>query len=233
MDTELDRLKGAFLAIISHELRTPLTEIIAALGFLKDGSLGSLNEQQRQYLGIAENAAKHLNTLISDLIAFAQLQSETVETRREPTALVELVSVVIDQHRSSAEAKQLHLSLASTDNLPPIPVDRALMARVISNLIINAINYTPAGGQVIVRVGAESDAQCISVKDTGVGIPKEKQARLFQSFYQANDHLTRQVGGLGIGLAYARRIIEAHHGQIVLSSEEGKGSTFTVYLPLT
>lgn len=233
MNTELDRLKGAFLAIISHELRTPLTEIIAALGFLKEGSLGSLNEQQRQYLGIAENAAEHLNTLISDLIAFAQLQAETVETRREPTVLVELVSAVIDQQRSRAEAKQLHLSLAPADSLPPIPVDRALMARVISNLIINAINFTPAGGWVTVRVGAESNAQCVIVKDTGVGIPKEKQARLFESFYQADDHLTRQVSGLGIGLAYARRIVEAHHGRIVFSSEEGNGSTFTVYLALT
>ncbi|MBI4788086.1 MAG: HAMP domain-containing histidine kinase [Chloroflexi bacterium] len=232
METELQRLKGAFVAIISHELRTPLTEIITALELLENGYGGSLTEQQRGYVAIAGRAAEHLNMLIGDLIAFAQLQAETLETRREPTDLAELVARVVEQHRPRAQAKQLTLSFSAAPRLGPIPVDRALLTRVVSNLIINAINFTPAQGCVSVHVAPEPDEVRIVVQDTGVGIAKEKQARLFESFYQAADPLTRQVGGLGIGLAYARRIVEAHRGRITFESEEGKGSTFTVHLPL-
>ncbi len=232
MDTELDRLKGAFLAIISHELRTPLTEIITALSLLRESYVGSLTEQQCFYVGVAENAASHLDSLISDMIDFAQLQAETVETRREPMALAELARRIVDQHRPRAEAKQLILSFGAAPNLAPIPADRALITRVIANLIINAINFTPAGGRVDAYVGAENDTQFIAVRDTGIGIAKEKQAQLFESFYQAADHLTRQVGGLGIGLAYAKRIVQAHHGTISFTSTEGQGSIFMVHLPV-
>jgi signal transduction histidine kinase len=232
MNTELEQLKGAFLAIISHELRTPLTEIITALNLLHESYIGPLSDQQKYYVGIAEDAADHLNELIGDLIAFAQLQAETVETRRDPLSLGPLVESVVEQHRSRALAKQLTLAYSARGTLVSIPADRSLITRVVANLIINAINFTPEGGRVTVRVFSEGNMQCISVQDTGIGIPKEKQARLFESFYQAADHLTRQVGGLGIGLAYARRIVEAHRGTITFSSEEGQGSIFTVHLPL-
>ena len=232
MENQLERLKGAFLAIISHELRTPLTEIITALNLLQDNYTGPLNAQQHKYIAIADDAASHLDMLISDLIAFAQLQAETVETRREPTLLSELVSYVVEQHRARAQAQHLNLLFSAAQRLPPVPADRSLMTRVVANLIINAINFTPSGGHVMVRISATVNEQCIVVQDTGVGIPKEKQDRLFESFYQAADSLTRQVGGLGIGLAYARRIVEAHHGKITFASVEGKGSTFTVHLPV-
>jgi signal transduction histidine kinase len=231
MTTELDRLKGAFLAIISHELRTPLTEIIAALCLLQEDYVGPLNAQQRQYLNIACGAADHLDTLIGDLIAFTQLQAEAVAIRREPASLGMLARHVITQLTSRAAAKSLRLSIDTKPDLPPILVDGGMITRVISNLVINAINYTPPGGQVSVTVGAEPGFQTIDVKDTGIGIPKEKQPLLFESFYQADNHMTRQVGGLGIGLAYARRIVEAHQGKITFTSEAGQGSTFTVRLP--
>ncbi len=231
MNAEVDRLKGAFLAIISHELRTPLTEIVAALDLLQDKSLGSLSPQQLQYLSIARDAANQLDSLINDLIAFAQLQAEVVQIHTEPASLEDIVHRVVSQLRPQASAKSLHLDLAMAPPLAAICVDTAMITRVISNLVINAINYTPPGGQVSVSIGTEPGFQIIQVKDSGVGIPKEKQPFLFESFYQASDHLTRQVGGLGIGLAYARRIVQAHGGRITFSSEEGKGSLFVVHLP--
>jgi signal transduction histidine kinase len=105
------------------------------------------------------------------------------------------------------------------------------MARVFSNLIINAINFTPSGGRVVVHTRQDAAAQYVDVADTGIGIPEEKQARLFESFYQVADPLTRSVGGLGIGLAYARRIVEAHGGRVTFASRPGEGSVFTVRLP--
>lgn len=231
MNPELDRLKSAFLAIISHELRTPLTEIVAALCLLQEDYVGPLNDRQRQYVDIAKGAADRLDGLISDLIAFSQLQSEMMETRQELHPLSTLVARVTESLRPRAQFKELALSFSSVRDLPPILVDEALITRVVSNLVINAINFTPAKGQVNVSVNREPGFQTITVHDTGVGIPQEKKALLFDSFYQANGYLTRQVGGLGIGLAYAKRIVEAHKGKITFTSQEGQGSSFVVHLP--
>lgn len=228
---DLDRLKAAFLAIISHELRTPLTEIIAAASVLGDGYLGALNDDQRHYLEMIQHSAGNLDRIIQDLLSFAQLQSDVVETLSEPTHLVDLVHEAIDLHRSQIEEKRLYLILRLEPELPPVRLDRIKMTRVFSNLIGNAVSFTREGGRVMVRTRQDRNGQALDVMDNGVGIPKSRQAHLFDSFYQAQDPMTRQTGGLGIGLAYTKRIIEAHRGRISFESIEGRGSMFTVWLP--
>ncbi len=228
---DLDRLKAAFLAIISHELRTPLTEIMAAASILGDGYLGSLSDDQRRYLEMIENSAANLNEIIQDLVSFAQLEAEVVETMRESTSLNDVARATIDLHRPQMEQKKLHLISRLAPDLPPIRVDRIKIARVYSNLISNAVNFTREGGRIMVRTRPEGDGQVLEVADNGVGISKEREPHVFDSFYQAQDPMTRQVGGLGIGLAYARRIVEAHGGRITFESIEGKGSLFSVWLP--
>ncbi len=228
---ELDRLKGSFLAIISHELRTPLTEIIAASSILGDGYLGELTDEQRHYLQIIEHSAEQLNKLIQDLLSFAQLQSDVIETRPESSELNEIARAAVDLYRAPMQEKNLRLVLRLAPDLPPIAFDRLKVLRVFSNLMSNGVNFTPAGGRIMVRTRAVEGWQVFDVADTGVGIPKEKQAHIFESFYQVEDPLIRRVGGLGIGLAYARRIVEAHRGRITFESIEGKGSLFSVWLP--
>ncbi len=228
---ELDRLKAAFLAIISHELRTPLTEIMAAASILGDGFLGGLTEDQHRYLVMIENSANHLNELIQDLLSFAQLQSDVVEILGEPGELNEIALAAVKLYRAQMEQKKLLMLTRLTPELPRIPLDRTKMIRVVSNLISNAINFTGEGGRIMVRTRVAEEGQVIDVADTGVGIPKDKLPQVFDSFYQAEDPLTRQIGGLGIGLAYARRIVEAHRGRISVQSIEGRGSIFSVWLP--
>jgi signal transduction histidine kinase len=228
---EVDRLKAAFLAIISHELRTPLTEIMAAASMLGDGYLGSLSDEQRHYVEMIANSAENLNKIIQDLLSFAQLQADVVETLSEPTALSDLVCAAIELHRSQMEDKRINLILRLAPDLPTIRLDRIKMARVYSNLISNAVNFTREGGRIMVRTRTDGEGQALDVADNGVGIPKSRQPNLFDSFYQAEDPMTRQTGGLGIGLAYARRIVEAHRGRLTFESIEGKGSLFSVWLP--
>jgi signal transduction histidine kinase len=229
---ELDRLKAAFLAIISHELRTPLTEIMAAASILGDGYLGKLSDDQRHYLEMIETSAENLNKIIQDLLSFAQLQADVVETLNEPTFLSDLACAAIELHRSQMEEKRIDLILRLAPDLPPVRLDRIKMAHVYSNLIINAVNFTREGGRIMIRTRTDGDGQVLDVADNGVGIPKSRQPNLFDSFYQAEDPMTRQTGGLGIGLAYARRIVEAHRGRLTFESIEGKGSLFSVWLPV-
>ena len=228
---ELDRLKAAFLAIISHELRTPLTEIMAAASVLGDGYLGALSSDQRHYLEMIENSAENLNKIIQDLLSFAQLQADVVETLSEPTAVIDLARAAIDLHRMQMEQKRLYLISRLDQDLPPIRLDRIKMARVFSNLVSNAVNFTGEGGRIMVRTRAEGDGQAFDVADNGMGIPKSRQPHVFDSFYQAEDPMTRRTAGLGIGLAYARRIVDAHRGNLTFESIEGKGSMFSVWLP--
>lgn len=228
---ELDRLKAAFLAIISHELRTPLTEILTAASILAQGYVGELNEAQTRYLQVIEHSAEHLNQLIQDLLAFSQLEAEVVQTLREPTRLNDLAGAAVDLYHQPLAGKRIHLTSRLQPDLPPIAVDRAKILRVLSNLLSNAVSYTGAGGMIVVCTRAENGGQTFEVTDTGVGIPAQKQAHIFESFYQAEDPLTREVGGLGIGLAYARRLVEAHGGRISFESAEGQGSTFRIWLP--
>lgn len=228
---ELERLKAAFLAIISHELRTPLTQIIAATSLLNDGFLGSLSEEQRHYLNMIETSALELNRLIQDLISFAQLQSTATELVRTTATLMACAQDAIAMQQLPINKRQLHLIRDLAPDLAPLSIDRAKMTNVISNLINNAVNFTPPGGRIMVRTRALDGGQAIDVADSGVGISKEKQTRIFEAFYQAEDTNTRTVGGLGIGLAHARQIVEAHQGWITVESVSGKGSMFTVWLP--
>lgn len=228
---EYQALKTAFLAIISHELRTPLTEILAASDALGGTWLGQLNQTQREYLEMIQDAARRLNTLVDDLISFSQLQAQGATLVREPARLSAIIDLVVGNYRTQASKRRIALHAFLATDLLPISVDQAKISRVVSNLLANALNYTPAGGSVTVSQRAVPGYQCIDVQDTGPGIAPERQALLFESFYQAGSHLTRQVGGLGLGLAYARQIVEAHQGKLTLLSEPNQGSLFTVWLP--
>jgi two-component system phosphate regulon sensor histidine kinase PhoR len=204
---------------------------MAAASLLGDGYLGSLSEEQRRYLHLIENSAGHLNALIQDLLSFAQLQSQVTELLLDRTMLSTLARDAIALYRAQIERKRLYLITSFDENLGPLLLDRYKMTRVISNLLSNAVTFTPEGGRIMVRTRAADGGQILDVADTGVGISKEKLARIFDSFYQAEEPLTRTKGGLGIGLAYARQIVEAHHGRITVDSVAGKGSLFTVWLP--
>lgn len=239
---KLDQLKSQFLANISHELRTPLSPIIGYVDLLLSGAAGALSEAQRSGLEVVGQAVERLRLLIEDLLAFVQLDKGEVVVARLP---VELASLLDDEMRPFAQRateKGVAFQVEVTEALV-VWADPQQLGRVLALLADNAVKFTPAEGSVTVsarRVPPDAlpslgqDPQPlveISVQDTGIGIPEDQFERIFDRFYQIDGSTTRQFGGMGMGLAVAKLIVEAHGSALELVSQVGKGSTFRFRLP--
>ncbi len=160
------------------------------------------------------------------------LEIEARSPVREPIALDELARSAIEDFRVAAQRAQLTLTADIAPDLPPVVVEALHVRRVLANLLSNALKFTPAGGAVSVRVWREDDQVILQVADTGIGIPPEQQTRIFERFYQVDGSIRRRYGGVGLGLALVQELVEAHGGRITVESEVGRGSAFTVTLPV-
>jgi signal transduction histidine kinase/CHASE3 domain sensor protein len=227
-----NRAKAAFLASMSHELRTPLQ---AALGFaqlVRSGVYGEVNEQQSEVLGRVERSQTHLSRLIDDILDFARLEAGRVRIESKPVAVADVIADVAPLVEPQAAKKNVELSL-----LPPAPglivmADRQRLQQILVNLVGNAIKFTPENGTI--RVGAQKDTTkaIVFIQDTGKGIPTDRLQSIFEPFVQVEDSLTRTATGAGLGLAISRDLARAMGGDLTVASELGKGSTFTIVLPL-
>jgi signal transduction histidine kinase/response regulator RpfG family c-di-GMP phosphodiesterase len=230
---ELNELKNTFLSTVSHELRTPLTTIRAFLEPLLE-HVGTPNlEMQRDFLNVIDEQSLKLRRLIDSMLDLTQLESGRFRMNREPfnlTALVDEVSLTL---RPMADAKRIVLSSESAAAEIIVEADRGLMKRVFSNLGLNAIKFTHEGGKVTIRSTIEGRAVRILFEDTGIGIAKEEIGRIFDKFYQIDNSLSREYPGAGLGLTVSKSIVEWHGGEILVESEAGSGSRFTVLLPVT
>jgi len=225
---ELDRMKTDFIAIAAHELRTPLSVILGYAMFLKDDASGKMKEQ----LDIVLQSAMHLRSLIDDMLNLRQVDQGQATLELETFSVQDLVSAVVDEIRSIAEAKGLQLALSVPDDPLMIEADRSKMSIVLVNLLSNAIKFTDAGGRIGVRAGGDNDAAWFAVWDTGIGIAPENQHRIFDRFYQVESSLARHYEGMGLGLSIAREMVQLHQGHIKVDSVVGQGSAFTVTIPL-
>ncbi|HEY4305133.1 MAG TPA: CHASE3 domain-containing protein [Gemmatimonadaceae bacterium] len=227
-----NRAKAAFLASMSHELRTPLQ---AALGFaqlIRSGVYGDVNEQQSEVLGRVERSQTHLSGLIDDILDFARLEAGRVRIESKPVVVAEVIADLAPLVEPQAVKKNVELSL-----LPPVTglvvmADRKRLQQILVNLVGNAIKFTPENGTI--RVGAQKDTTMVHVfiQDTGKGIPEDRLQAIFEPFVQVEDSLTRTAAGAGLGLAISRDLARAMGGDLKVESELGKGSTFTVLLPM-
>lgn len=228
---QLDHDKDAFVSNVSHELRTPLASILGYLELLRDEHSDGLSEEQLDLLTVVERNSGRLLALIEDLLLFSRVQDSDRPLASEAVELDELVRNILDTVRPSAHERQLEL-LAE---LPPEPVvvtgDANELDRALLNLVSNAVKFTPSGGRVAVSASVLGDRVRIAVSDTGLGIPEEEQARLFERFYRGSAARQGAVTGSGLGLAIARHIVHRHGGTIELRSKPGRGTTFTVELP--
>lgn len=219
----LQARRDRFLANASHELRTPLSNLITRLYLLRRQP-----EEFDQHLDVLDSVALHMRSLIEDLLDVSRFRKGTLPLKRERLSLPALISEVVEIQRYEAERKEQSL----TETLPDEPVyifaDRKRFVQVMTNLIVNAINYTPQGGKIGVQLAIENGAKgnfaAISVKDTGIGIPPESIEQIFQPFYRAS----QETPGSGLGLSIVKEIVDHHGGSIDVQSEVGKGSTFTV-----
>ncbi|RPI06266.1 MAG: hypothetical protein EHM71_11925, partial [Zetaproteobacteria bacterium] len=233
----VDRMKTDFLNAISHELRTPLAPILGYTEILLGGGLGPLpNGATRGVQAIADSGKRLLN-LIESLLAFIRLDQGAMALKREPTDVAGLLAAVTESFQARAKERKLAVTVHAPEGLPAVSADPQELTMALNHLLDNATKFTPAGGAVSVsaRQAAGADGQSgveIAVQDTGIGIPADQQEKVFERFYQADSSLTRQYGGVGIGLAVVKQTIEAHGSHVTVESEPGKGSTFRFVLPL-
>ncbi len=228
----VERMKTAFVSTVSHELRTPLTSIKGFISTLLADVDGYYDrETTREFYEIIDQECDRLTRLISDLLNVSRIEAgRALDLNPKPVELPALVEKVVSVQRSYATNHELVIE--GMDGLPVVVADEDKVDQILTNLINNAIKYSPKGGQVTVRGGMdESGRVVISVSDQGVGIPKEHLPKVFDRFHRVDNRDTREVGGTGIGLFLVKHLVEAHGGEIWVESELGKGSTFTFALP--
>lgn len=227
---ESNRLKSDFLATMSHELRTPLNSI---LGF-SDVLLSSetLDDKQKRWASNIQSSGQKLLALINDILDLAKIEAGKMQVRIEEFSIQEVCEGLLNMFRQMAEKKNIDLRGQVDPDIPRLRQDITKLQQILQNLLSNAIKFTPEGGRVSLR--AETDARHIilTVSDTGVGIAPEEQDLVFQKFRQSGNPLTREHAGTGLGLSIVRELTKLLGGDIVLQSELGRGSTFTVRLPL-
>ncbi|MBO9540654.1 MASE1 domain-containing protein [bacterium] len=229
---ELDRLKNNFVNAVSHEIRTPLTSIMGYAEFLEDELGGPLTQDQREFVHQLSQGAKRLEYLVSDLLDFARIEAGTFHVRIVPSDFSIKLAEILESLRPQAEAARLTIKAEMPPNPLPIAMDAERIGQVLTNLLHNAIKFTPPEGDIRVKVQAQDEALVCEVSDTGIGIAAQDLPRLFQRFMQLENGVKRGVG-TGLGLNISKTIVEAHGGTIGVRSEEGAGSTFWFSLPLS
>jgi signal transduction histidine kinase/HD-GYP domain-containing protein (c-di-GMP phosphodiesterase class II) len=230
---ELDRLKSSFVSTVSHELRTPLAAVLAYAEGLSD-QLGTANvTRQREFLKVILDQGERLKRLIESILDLSQLESGRIRMHRGPFNVVGLLKEVAQETRRDVEGRGLTVRVEAAKPEIIVEADRDLVHRVLHQLASNAVKFTQGRGRILFRCSAEGRTVRLDVEDTGIGIPQEELSRIFDQFYQADGSLSREYPGVGLGLPIARSIVEWHGGEILVDSEPGKGSRFTVVLPAT
>jgi signal transduction histidine kinase/CheY-like chemotaxis protein len=227
---EADRRKDEFLAMLAHELRNPLAPITAAADFLKVGRLDE--DRVRQVTTIIGRQARHMTGLIDDLLDVSRVTRGLITLERAPVALAGVVAEAVEQVRPQVRAKNHHLELHLPSDDAQVEGDRKRLVQVFANILCNAAKYTADGGRIDLHVRLEPDSVAVEVADNGIGMTQDLTARAFDLFSQAERSADRSQGGLGIGLALVKSLVELHDGEVAAHSDgPGLGSRFTVVLP--
>jgi len=222
--------KSEFLSNMSHELRTPLTGILGFSSILLKQIFGPLNAKQQQYISLMSASGKHLLELINDLLDLSKIEAGREELTLETIFIEELASTCIEMIQDRANSRGLQLSLFIATDLTTCIADRRRLTQILFNLLSNAVKFTEAGS-VTLKVDKTEGTIKFSVIDSGIGIALSDQASLFQPFRQLDSGLNRKYEGTGLGLALTRKLAHLHGGDITVTSELGRGSCFTLYLP--
>ncbi len=225
---ELDRIKSDFVTTVSHDLRSPLTAILGYVELIERS--GELNEQQHEFIQRVQVSVEHITGLVTDLLDLGRIEAG-LDTAKETTPVGVLTRYAVESLRGSAETRGLILETDLSDDLGLVHGSPIRLRQMIGNLIENAIKYTPRGGKVRVRARTEGDQVILRISDSGPGIPPADQPYLFDKFYRGTN-VPDDMPGTGLGLSIVKSIIESHNGRIWVDSQLGRGTTFTVVLPV-
>lgn len=228
---EADRYKDEFLGVVSHELRTPINQILGYADILADQLDGPLTVAQLERLAQIQDGAVRLNELIEDLLAFASMQTRRIELDLGPSEIEPVIAFAIEPLRAAAARKRIQLAVEAPPEVSA-PMDAQLVALALRKLVANAIKFSAPDGVVSVSAAPGEDEVTFKVVDSGPGISQDDLGQLFERFHQVDMSSTRPTSGLGLGLALAKAIVEAHHGHIGVLSDVGRGSTFWFAIPV-
>ena len=227
---EAERMKSDFVSFVSHQLRTPLSGVSWMLELAADSD--GLPDLAREYITDARASASRLSTLVNDLLDIARLESGRLVAMPEPLSLTALTAAVVSEMQPLVSEKALKLDVWYAPDAHRVSADPQLLRQVVTNLLSNAVKYTPGGGRISVEVAEHDGLLTWSVADTGVGVPKDAQPRLFEKFYRAENAITMETEGTGLGLHLVRLIVEQAGGRVWCESEEGHGAVFAFTLPV-
>jgi len=227
----VNNLKNEFLANMSHELRTPLNAIIGFSELLLDAGDGSLNNDQREYVGDILSSGRHLLELINDILDLSKIEAGKMRLALDEFDISLVVEEAMATLRVEAGRKEIILDAVLDPRIPSLIADRGKFKQILTNLLSNAVKFTPAGGRVSLSTAQEGDWLRVMVEDAGIGIRPEDQERIFAAFVQVDGSYARKYQGTGLGLTLVKRFVEMHGGEISVLSEVGKGSVFTFRLP--
>ena len=229
---KLETAKSMFVSMVAHEVKNPLAAIEGYLNVILSGLAGEDPERDRQMMRKALVRARTLRTMISELMNLTALETGNFVMKRSPVDLGDIVAEAVESCEEKATGKGIELSFKCNGDIEQVLADRKAMLSVCTNLIDNAIKYTPDKGHVGVCVDRDSLYAKVTVRDDGIGMTEEENGKAFDEFFRAKNEYTARVPGTGLGLSVVKRLVEMHQGRVTLKSSLGKGSTFTVLLPV-
>ena len=231
---ELDNMKSQFLSNVTHELRNPIGAIKQSIAVILEGTAGDLTEPQHKFLSNAKRNLDRLSALVDDILDLSKLEAKKMEIKLKLTAISKVIDEVCETIDTWTKNKEIRIVKDIEEDLPEINVDPDRIIQVLMNIISNAIKFTPKDGTITIgaKLSEEKDKMSVSISDTGVGIPKEDQPKIFGKFQQAKNRSAGDKSGTGLGLTIAQELVGLHGGKISVDSEEGKGTTFTFTLSM-
>jgi len=226
-------MKSDFMATVSHEFRTPLTSLSMSIDILSQGILGTINDRQRELLAAARDDSERLRKLVKEVLDLTRLESGKYVMKKEWIDVEQLLETAIKPLHLPLREKNIEVQVVVDPDGSKVKGDGEQISWVVTNIVSNALRYTPDGGRIRITATREGETVRVSVTDTGRGIPPEALQSIFEKFVQLKQPTESTPGSVGLGLAIAKEVVEAHDGRIWVESEVGKGSTFSFTVPFS
>jgi len=230
--SEANRMKTEFISVVSHQLRSPLTNLKYSLEFLMTNKLKSVSKDEMEYFKILEENTKRMGDLINNLLIVSRIETGQLPLRNEEFSLVDLTKKMVMKFKIYSEATNVVIKLKAEKNMSNVFADPFWIEQTIQNLLDNAIRYSHKGDTVEIKIKPDSKKLIFTIKDTGVGIPKQEQKFIFQKFFRSKNALKYQTQGSGLGLHIIRNVLNLMKGKIWFTSKENEGTTFHFTLPI-